>query len=214
MEPRKAALFALAQESEKQDRSDNVTGQRSQKNCNRGNQQSDDNQGSHGGKKGLPRRPVRGSEGQRRSHSPRKDRAKENAGKRQRPSTQKSLNRDQLSGEHSMGICESRLKLKHAYAPDLNRLSNRFARDLTNHRRCPGVPSSGSKAVQPEDRKGCVSHLAPKRNGLAVRLGNRQHRFSCCTFGRSLLACLKRFDELGVQNLRVGNPYSGHGCEC
>jgi hypothetical protein len=72
------------------------------------------------------------------------------------------------------------------------------------------APSPGSKAVQPEDRKRRVSHLAPKRNGLAARPGNRQHSFSFCACGRSLLACLKRFDELGVQNFGFANPNRWH----
>lgn len=54
MRPRKDGLFAVAKESEKQDRSDNVTGNRRHDKRKARNDKRSDEQGSHGDKKGHP----------------------------------------------------------------------------------------------------------------------------------------------------------------
>jgi hypothetical protein len=104
MKPRKAALFALAQESEKQDRSDNVTGQRRENDDNGPRKQREEKQGSQHNRKekGPPRRPVRGSEGRLRALPPESPAKRKNARKRQRPSSAKVLRSAELLSSENL----------------------------------------------------------------------------------------------------------------
>ena len=88
MENRKSAPFAEV--SEKQDRSDNVTGQGRENDDNSRYEQREDKQGSHNLKKRAAPRPVRGSEGRLRPRSPEGPR-KDNAGNRNGASTSKCV---------------------------------------------------------------------------------------------------------------------------